>query len=72
MSATVTTRVRVGSCPTTELGFCRIGGNWRMDETCIKVKGVWTYRYRVVNKEGRAVDFLLTARLDNAVTLLFF
>jgi transposase-like protein len=29
-----------------------VGGSWRMDETYIKVKGVWKYLYRAVDKEG--------------------
>ena len=39
-----------------------IGSNWRMDETYIKVKGAWVYLYRVVDKEGKTVDFILTKR----------
>ena len=35
-----------------------VGGSWRMDETYIKVKGVWKYLYRAVDKEGKTVDFL--------------
>ena len=38
-----------------------VGANWRMDETYIKVKGIWKYLYRAVDKEGNTVDFLLTA-----------
>ena len=49
-----------------------VGGSWRMDETCIKVKGAWKYLYRAVDKEGRAVDFLLTARRDKAAAMRFF
>ena len=49
-----------------------VGGSWRMDKTYIKVKGVWKYLYRAVDKEGRAVDFLLTARRDKAAALRFF
>ncbi len=33
-----------------------------MDETYIKIKGVWKYLYRAVGKEGNTVDFLLTNR----------
>ena len=44
-----------------------VGGSWRMDETCIKVKGAWKYLYRAVDKEGRAVDFLLAARRDKTM-----
>jgi len=36
--------------------------SWRMDETYIKVKGVWKYLYRAVDKQGDTVDFLLTNR----------
>ena len=49
-----------------------VGGNWPMDETYIKVKGVWKYLYRAVDKEGKTVDFLLTARRDKAAALRFF
>jgi putative transposase len=33
-----------------------------MDETYIKVKGVWRYLYRAVDNEGKTIDFLLTRR----------
>jgi len=49
-----------------------VSGSWRMDETYIKVKGVWKYLYRAVDKEGKTVDFLLTARRDKAAALRFF
>ena len=49
-----------------------VGGSWRMDETYIKVKGVWKYLYRAVDKAGKTVDFLLTARRDKAAALRFF
>lgn len=39
-----------------------VGASWRMDETYIKVKGVWCYLYRAVDKWGNTVDFLLTTR----------
>lgn len=35
----------------------QVSGSWRMDETCIKVKGAWKYLYRAVDKEGKTVDF---------------
>ena len=49
-----------------------VGGSWRMDETYIKVKGVWKYLYRAVDKEGKTVDFLLTAKRDKAAAMRFF
>jgi len=49
-----------------------VGGSWRMDETYIKVKGVWKYLYRAVDKQGKTVDFLLTAKRDMAGAKRFF
>ena len=43
-----------------------------MDETYLKVKGDWKYLYRAVNKQGKTVDFLLTAKRDKAPALRFF
>ena len=50
----------------------QVGGSWRMDETYIKVKGVWKYLYRAVDKQGKTVDFLLTAKRDMAAAKRFF
>ena len=43
-----------------------------MDKTYIKVKGAWHYLYRAVDKEGKTVDFLLTAKHDKAAAMRFF
>ena len=43
-----------------------------MDETYIKVKGIWKYLYRAVDKQGKTVDFLLTAKRDMAAAKRFF
>ncbi|WP_428979166.1 IS6 family transposase [Flavobacterium cupriresistens] len=40
----------------------RVGASWRMDETYIKIKGIWCYLYRVVDKLSNTADFLLTRR----------
>jgi putative transposase len=40
----------------------RVGASWRLDETYIKVKGIWCYLYRAVDKLGNTVDFLLTRK----------
>ena len=47
-------------------------GSWRVDETYIKVKGVWTYLYRAVDSLGQTIDFLLSARRDAAAARRFF
>jgi putative transposase len=49
-----------------------VGGSWRMDETYVKVKGVWKYLYRAIDKQGKTVDFLLTAKRDMAAAKCFF
>ena len=48
-----------------------VGRSWRLDETYIKVSGVWKYLYRAVDKEGDTVDFLLTATRDKAAARRF-
>ena len=47
-------------------------GSWRVDETYIKVRGVWTYLYRAVDSLGQTIDFLLSARRDAAAARRFF
>ncbi len=48
------------------------GVSWRADETYIKIRGVWTYLYRAVDREGRTVDCRLSRRRDVMVAKLFF
>ena len=43
---------------------CPVGRSWRMDETYVRIRGKWAYRYRAVDKEGRTIDFLLTPTRD--------
>ena len=43
-----------------------------MDETYLKIKGHWVYRYRTVDKVGRTLDFLLSSRRDIAAAKRFF
>ena len=38
--------------------------SWRVDETYIKIKGVWTYLYRAVDSEGNTLDFRLSTKRD--------
>ncbi|MEO6563857.1 MAG: IS6 family transposase, partial [Nitrosospira sp.] len=48
------------------------GKSWCIDETYIKVKGVWKYLYRAVDKQGQTVDFLLSAKRDKEAARQFF
>ena len=43
-----------------------------MDETYIKVKGVWHYLYRAVDKEGNTIDFMLSKKRDAKAAKKFF
>jgi putative transposase len=43
-----------------------------VDETYIKVNGVWKYLYRAVDKQGKTGNFLLTAKRDMAAAKRFF
>jgi len=43
-----------------------------MDETHIKLKAIWKYFYRSVDKHGKTVDFLLAAKRDMAPAKRFF
>ncbi len=49
-----------------------VGGSWRMDETYIKVQGTWKYLYRAVDRDGKTIDFLLTAEGDKTAAKRFF
>jgi len=49
-----------------------VGTSWRMDETYVKLKGKWKYLYRAVDKAGKTIDFLLTAKRDKAAARRFF
>ena len=42
-----------------------------MDETYIRVQGTWKYLYRAVDRDGKTIDFLLTAKRDKAAAKRF-
>lgn len=46
--------------------------SWRVDETYIKVKGVWKYLYRAVDSAGNTLDFMLSAKRDGKAAKRFF
>ena len=48
-----------------------VGVSWRMDETYTKVKGVWKYLYRAVDKDGKTVDFLLTQARSHILAMWY-
>ena len=48
------------------------GWNWRVDETCIKVRGQWMYLYRAVDRQGNTVEFFLSRTRAIASAKAFF
>jgi transposase-like protein len=54
--------------------FCRHspGDRWFVDETYVKINGVWRYVYRAVDQYGQVVDVLVSARRDAQAARRFF
>jgi transposase-like protein len=52
---------------------CRhaVGGRWFLDETYVKVGGVWRYVYRAVDQHGQVIDVYVSARRDIAAARTF-
>jgi IS6 family transposase len=48
------------------------GDRWFVDETYLKVNGVWRYVYRAVDQHGQVIDVLVSARRDAEVARRFF
>ena len=46
--------------------------SWRVDETYVKVKKVWTYLYRAVDSRGNTLEFLLSPTRDAQAAKRFF
>ena len=40
------------------------GDRWFVDETYVKVNGIWRYVYRAVDQHGQVIDVLVSARRD--------
>jgi transposase-like protein len=47
------------------------GDRWFVDETYLKVNGVWRYVYRAVDQHGQVIDVLVSARRDAAAARRF-
>jgi transposase-like protein len=48
------------------------GSRWHVDETYIRVNGVWRYVYRAVDQYGQVIDALISARRDAEAARPFF
>ena len=53
---------------------CRhsVGDRWFVDETYVKVAGVWRYVYRAVDQHGHVIDVLVSQRRNVAAATRFF
>ncbi|KGK68152.1 transposase [Vibrio vulnificus] len=49
----------------------KVSSSWRMDENYVKIKGVWHYLYRAVDKVGDTIDFYLSETRDEAAATAF-
>ncbi|MEO0538754.1 MAG: IS6 family transposase [Cyanobacteria bacterium P01_A01_bin.123] len=50
----------------------KLGKNWHIDETYVRVGGRWCYLYRGIDEDGNMVDVRLSATRDMAGTKAFF
>lgn len=48
------------------------GASYRIDETYIKVGKHWKYLYRALDKEGKTIEFMLSAKRDIPAVKRFF
>jgi len=48
------------------------GDRWYVDETYVKVNGVWRYVYRAVDQFGQVIDVLVSPRRDAEAARRFF
>ena len=50
----------------------RAGRRWFVDETYVKVAGVWRYVYRAIDNEGQIIDVFVSPKRDIAAATKFF
>ena len=48
------------------------GDRWFVDDTYVKVNGVWRYVYRAVDQHGQVIDVLVSERRDGQAAHRFF
>ncbi len=49
-----------------------VGDRWFVDETYVKVNGVWRYVYRAVDQHGQVIDVYVSKRRNIAAAQRFF
>jgi putative transposase len=50
----------------------KVGKSWYVDETYIKVRGLWHYLYRAIDRSGALVDVMFSEHRDMAAAKAFF
>jgi transposase-like protein len=50
----------------------KVGKSWYVDETYIKVHGLWRYLYRAIDRNGALVDVMFSEDRDMAAAKAFF
>ena len=50
----------------------RSNDSYKLDETYIKIKGIWQYLYRAVDSQGNTLDWMLSAKRDKKAAKRFF
>ena len=50
----------------------RTSDSWRLDETYVKIKGVWHYLYRAIDKQGQTLDWMLSKKRNKRAAKKFF
>jgi IS6 family transposase len=49
-----------------------VGSRWFVDETSVKIAGVWRYVYRAIDEHGQVIDVLISKRRDVTAARSFF
>jgi putative transposase len=50
----------------------KVGQVWHVDETYLRIKGVWCYLYRGMDENGNLVDVMLSEKRDMTAAKAFF
>ena len=51
---------------------CAVGERWFVDESYVKVAGVWRYVYRGIDDSGQVIDVYVSKRRDTVAARRFF
>ena len=46
--------------------------SWKVDETYVKIKGIWHYLYRAIDKQGNTLDWMLSVNRNKQSAKRFF